>query len=209
MSGKKNPLRGLKKPPGKNGQRRLYWACTDEAREKGYQPALIKIDADDPKEIESLLREYNLEMYQWLAELSQAANPVVIDQTVQSLIHLYRFTKASRFNKVDWRTQRTWHYQLNKIERMIGGVRIADINLPMADKFYEDVRYPDGKGPRARDIKTTAEKVMGSAARLNALWHCDGYYRVQRGLRQAAPGICRSASAKRVKNDLRLREGCC
>lgn len=105
-------------------------------------------------------------MYQWLAELSQAANPVVIDQTVQSLIHLYRFTKASRFNKVDWRTQRTWHYQLNKIERMIGGVRIADINLPMADKFYEDVRYPDGKGPRARDIKTTAEKVMG---RLRAL----------------------------------------
>lgn len=166
MAARKDPLRGLKRRRGRDNQQRLYWECTNEAREKGYQPALIKIETDDPKEIESLLREYNLEMYQWMAELSQAANPVFHEHTVASLIHSYRFTSASRFNKVDWRTQRTWHYQLNKIERMIGDVRIADITLPLADRFYEDVRYPEGKGPRKRDIKTTAEKIMG---RLRAL----------------------------------------
>jgi len=159
-------IRGLKRRMNANGEARLYWTCSERAAKLGYDPKTVAVHQTDPQAIKSYCGILEGQMLLWIArkEGSAVALPEAI--TVSYLVNLFMDAPSSKFQRVKWKTREDYTNLLMRIDRSIGHVRVADITMDVAQSWYDNVRWPEGRGHGKPDHVTMARSVMAMIRRI-------------------------------------------
>ena len=135
---------GLKRRANRDGKDRLYWYATPRAVKAGYEPKVVAIHDDNPESVRARCDALQRAMLEYLANKDGIS--VAADMTVAMLARAYLLRDESPFQSVKWNTQRTYKQTLGVIETTWGGVRLDDINLAVLRRWYNDTRWPEGRG---------------------------------------------------------------
>jgi hypothetical protein len=160
---------GLKVRRDKRGNiLRRAWMPTQAALDLGYEPAYVRLHDEDDAGIASRCRLLQADMLEWLAQKRGASNPATGVRLISDLIKQYTTRDASPYQRVKWNTKRTYRYVLNDMDRVIGQVRLADIRIDDIVRWFNDARYPEGKGRDKPDHLRTAAGIVAMLRRLVA-----------------------------------------
>src|SRR5258706_4028573 len=150
---------GLAWRPRKGGWAAVWIARQDIAK-KGFKPATHQIGVFTSELSDDDLRKIRLECERLQDEMYAfgAAQPKVFGGTVRDLINAYQTDPDSRYHTAAYDTRRGTDAMLRRIDRLIGGSRLAAMGAREIKRLYEDIRYPEGKD--GRDIKSTGHAAM-------------------------------------------------
>jgi len=78
--------------------------------------------------------------------------------TIRALINAFQTDPDSGYHGADYDTRRHTDALLKRIDKLAGGLKLAEMGARDIKRLYEDIRYPDGK--EGRDIKSTGHAAM-------------------------------------------------
>jgi hypothetical protein len=160
------------RPPGlavrKNadGSERIYWTASKEAAALGYEPRTVRLHPDDDEHLASMCLEHETRMLAWVSERVGAAGEATRNITIAGLFRAYRTRPESPYHMVKWNTQRGYSQLLDTIERDVGDVKLRQINLALLRRWYENARWPQGRGAGKPEHLTLAHKIISMLRRV-------------------------------------------
>ncbi|CAN2532589.1 hypothetical+protein [Methylocapsa aurea] len=156
---------GLVRRPNKDGTCRHYWEATRRAKSLGFEPPIVPLHETSDGEIASRCAVLQADMLEFIAEREGVTGALPRRITVAMLFREYRECKESPFQAVKWNTRRTYSQMLDTVERACGDVLLEDIRLSTLKQWYDDARYPEGKGADKPDRVRTAHGVISMIRR--------------------------------------------
>lgn len=135
---------GLTKIIRKNGTVETYWRCTKAAKAAGYKPTIVRLLDDD--DVFRVCASLQAEMLAWMARHTGASIALPKYYTIESLFRSYRERPSSPYHQVKWNTRKTYDQVLDLIEEGAGNVRLSQINMDTFHIWFNDARWPEGKG---------------------------------------------------------------
>jgi integrase len=156
---------GLVRRKNKDGSHRHYWEATRRAKSLGFEPAIVPLHETSDGEIASRCAILQAEMLEFIAQRESIAGMPLRRVTIAMLFREYRECAESPFQAVKWNTRRTYSQMLDTIERACGDVLLENIKLATLKKWYDDARYPEGKGADKPDRVRTAHGVISMIRR--------------------------------------------
>jgi integrase len=124
----------------------LYWRCTRQAKAAGYKPTVVKLFETEEVEIAKRCAELQAEMLGWMAGKSGASKPLPQYTTISYLFDSYRDRPSSPYHQVKWNTRKTYDQILDTIDESAGHVRLNQMNMDTFYTWFNDARWPEGKG---------------------------------------------------------------
>ena len=137
---------GLTHIKRKGGRVELWWRCTKQAKALGYKPTIIRIFETDETEIAKTCARFQAEMLGWMATRTGASKPLPQFVTVEFLFRSYRERPSSPYHQVKWNTRKQYDQVLDTIEESAGNVRLSQMNMDTFYTWFNDSRWPEGKG---------------------------------------------------------------
>ncbi len=156
----RNDAPGLVKRKNADGSLRHYWEATRRAKSLGYEPTIVPLHPENDADLISRCQVLQAEMLEWVANKEDAGAVMPRHVTVAMLFREYRDRPESPFQRVKWNTRRTYSQMLDLVEEASGNVRLDQIKLSTLQTWFDDARYPDGKGAGNPDRLRTAHGVI-------------------------------------------------
>lgn len=128
-------------------------------------PAIVPIHATDADAVAEVCRKLETEMAGWLSRKEGAAVPTEKTITFAYLFRQFRERDSSPFNRVEWNTRRTYSQVLDSLEEVIGSVRLSDVKIDHFWRWYNEARWPEGKGRGKRETIHKAHGYMNMLRR--------------------------------------------
>jgi integrase len=194
MASQESEYPGLARLPNKDGTERLYWRCNKRAAALGYEPSTVRLHPETDDELRSQCAILQAEMLDWIARKEGAADTMPRRPTIAALFRFYREQPESPYHRVKFNTRRTYSYVLDEIEAAAGDVELERINLATLHRWYNEARWPEGRGQGAPEHVRKAHGIISMLRRVVAFGvaaEIDGCDRLDRILSKAefeAPG---------------------
>ena len=129
-----------------DGSPMLYWRPPKAAEKLRYEPSSIRIHETDTAEIAALCRKLTAEVFEWLAMREGASKRIVNDPTWSDLTRAYMLNEDSPYHSVKYNTRKTYRFDLDALDGLIGHVALNSMNLAFFKKLYDGIRHRgDGK----------------------------------------------------------------
>lgn len=144
----------------KNGWAAVWLARQDFVKEKGFKPSTRQIaifdqqpDDAQANDVRAACVKFQEEMYAFGVK-----QPKVFAGTVRALISAYQTDPDSPHHAMRYNGRRHTDALLKRIDGKYGALKLADLGARDFKRWYEDIRWPDGKD--GRDITTTAHAAI-------------------------------------------------
>ena len=124
----------------------LYWRCSKIAKAAGYKPTVVKIFETDERDIAKTCERLQADMLGWMAGKNGASKPLPQYATISYLFDSYRDRPSSPYQQVKWNTRKTYDQVLDMIDESAGKVRLSQLNMDTFYTWFNDARWPEGKG---------------------------------------------------------------
>jgi hypothetical protein len=132
---------GLMVRKSASGQERLYWRAPRPAIALRFEPSLVKIDETDPKEIAAFCGQLQAEANEWVATETGAAAVIKTDPKWSDIARAYTQNDDSPFQEVKFNTRKTYVWDLDFLDGLIGHVKLSSMNLAFFKKLYAGIRH--------------------------------------------------------------------
>jgi site-specific recombinase XerD len=155
-------IAGLVQRASKDGTTRLYWRAPRPAIALRYEPSLIRIEETDPKEVAAVCAQLQAEALEWIATQTGAAIQIKKEPTWSDLTRAYVLNADSPYHSVKFNTRKTYRFDLDALDALIGHVKLSAMNLAFFKKLYDGIRH-NGDG---KDHVTQAHRSISMMRRM-------------------------------------------
>ncbi|NBS35076.1 MAG: integrase [Methylocystaceae bacterium] len=124
-----------------NGTIRLYWRAPRPAVEQRFEPSLVRIEETDPKEVAALCARLHAEALEWIAARVGVSVQFKKDPTWADLTRAYMSNDDSPYHSVKYNTRKTYKFDLDALDGLIGHVKMNAMNLAFFKKLYSGIRH--------------------------------------------------------------------
>jgi len=155
-------IAGLVQRASKDGTTRLYWRAPRPAIALRYEPSLIRIEETDPKEVAAVCAQLQAEALEWIATQTGAVIQIKKEPTWSDLARAYVLNADSPYHSVKFNTRKTYRFDLDALDGLIGHVKLSAMNLAFFKKLYDGIRH-NGDG---KDHVTQAHRSISMMRRM-------------------------------------------
>lgn len=134
-------IAGLMQRASKDGTMRLYWRAPRPAIALRFEPSVIKIDETDAKEVAAICAQFQAEALEWIASQTGAALQIKKEPTWADLTRAYMTNDDSPYHSVKYNTRKTYTFDLDALDGLIGHVKLNAMNLAFFKKLYSGIRH--------------------------------------------------------------------
>jgi hypothetical protein len=136
------------------------WLARQDIAKKGFKPSTRQIKVFDASPTEMQEHDVRAACVKFQEEMYAFGHtqPKVFAGTIRALINAYQTDPDSPYQNARWHSRRGFDFHLARIAADHGDCRLADMGVRDFKRWYEKVRWPDGK--EGRDKKSMAHGMI-------------------------------------------------